>query len=194
MFVLQVAKSYISHKNGHIMKRPNINLDTKPQIIVDMPQVLEAFCRHIFFTLPDQKQIIVKRTHPVGQLIYSKFSVSHTPVKASFRSNPVTLILPVNNKTHWRLNNHFLYVDNLAQEQIVTEIDYQFNKWVQKRFERGYELKYDQKTIIEAILRGLNLRNNAANFDAIKKNDYRNRRKAEEKRFAELLKICECVD
>lgn len=176
------------------MKRPNINLETKPQIVIDLPPVLEAYCRHVFTTPPNQKQIIVRRSHPVGQIIFSKFSVSYTPVKASFRNYPVVFILPINQKTHFRINNRFLHVDNLAQEQIREEIDYQFGKWVQKRFERGYELNYDQKTIIEAILRGLNLRNNAANFDAIKKNDYRNRRKAEEKRFAELLKHCECFD
>lgn len=176
------------------MKRPNVNFETKPQIVVDLPPVLEAYCRHIFGTPSDQKHIITRRSHPVGQLIFSKFSVSYTPVKSSFQGNPVRFILPVNEKTHYRLKNHFLYVDNLAREQIREEIDYQFGKWVQKRFERGYELKYDQKTIIEAILRGLNLRNNAANFDAIKKNDYRNRRKLEEKRFIELLKYCECED
>ena len=44
------------------------------------------------------------------------------------------------------------------------------------------------KEIVEAVLRGLNLRNNAVNFEAIKKIDYRNRRKIEEKRFEELLK------
>lgn len=176
------------------MKRPNINLETKPHIILDLPPVLEAFCRHVFGTPSAEKHIITRRSHAVGQIIFSKFSVSYTPVKPSFRNNPVRFILPINQKTHFRINNHFLYVDNLAQEQIREEIDYQFGKWVQKRFERGYELNYDQKTIIEAILRGLNLRNNAANFDAIKKNDYRNRRKAEEKRFQELLKNCECVD
>jgi len=170
----------------------NVNLQTKPKITISISEVLEAWCRYVFDTPISQKEIILRRTHAIGKLIYSKVSVSYVPVKKSCLDRQVTIILPVHNTNHHALKNHFLHIDNFAQEQIQDGLDYEFRKWIQQRFERGYEKGFDQKQIIEAILRGLNLRNNAANFDAIKKNDYRNRRRSEEKRFKELLTLCIC--
>lgn len=174
------------------MKRPNIDLNTKPQVTIDLPPVIEAFCRWIFNTPINQKQIITRRNHPIGKIIYARYSSSYTPVKKSFCEHPVTFILPMNKVNHHVLSKHYLYVGPMEQDQIRDELEYQFGKWLDLRFKRGYEMNYDQKTIIEAILRGLNIRNNAANFDAIKKNDYRTRRTEEGNRFNELLKDCRC--
>lgn len=89
------------------------------------------------------------------------------------------------------MNEHFLYVSSWGQQKIKDAVEFEFRSWVRTRFEIGYRKKMEQKDIVNAILRGINLRDNVANFDTIKKIDYRNRRSVDEKRFEELLISCE---
>jgi len=165
----------------------NVNLETKPQITISLDPVLEAFCRYIFKTPPNQKQIIVSRCQDIGKLIHSNVITSDLPVRRPFDINPVTFILPVNKVNHHAIQFHFLSVSNWGEQKIQDGIEYEFRRWVDKKFENGYKKRFDQKDIVEAILRGLNVRNNAVNFEAIKKIDYRTGRKEEEKRFKTLL-------
>lgn len=165
----------------------NVNLQTKPQISISLDPVLEAFCRYIFKTPANQKQIIVTRCQDIGKLIHSNIITSDLPVRRPLNFNPVTFILPVNKVNHYAIQFHFLTVSNWGEQKIQDGIEYEFRRWVDKKFENGYKKRFDQKDIVEAILRGLNVRNNAANFEAIKKIDYRTGRKEEEKRFKTLL-------
>jgi len=167
----------------------NINLSTKPQITINLEPLHEAYCRYILKTPEKQKEIIVCRKHDVGKLIHSNVITSDLPVRRPFISHPVTFILPINKVNHHSVSNHFLAVSRWGEQKIQDGIDYEYRKWVERKFEAGYKNKFTQKEIIEAILRALNVRNNAANFDAVKKIDYRNRRKAEEKRFETLLVV-----
>lgn len=165
----------------------NVDLTTKPQITISLDPVLEAFCRYIFKTPANQKQIIVSRCQDIGKLIHSNVITSDLPVRRPFDINPVTFILPVNKVNHHAIRFHFLAVSNWGEQKIQDGIEYEFRRWVDKKFENGYKKRFDQKDIVEAILRGLNVRNNAVNFEAIKKIDYRTGRKEEEKRFKTLL-------
>ncbi len=167
----------------------NIDLSTKPKIIIDLDPVLEAYCRYVFSTPPNQKEIVVSRHHDIGKLIHSNIIASDLPIRRPFLKNSVIFILPVNYKNQHAMKNHFLAVSNWGEQKISDGIEFEFRSWVKQRFEIGYnEKRMDRKDIIDAILRGLNLRNNAANFDTIKKIDYRNRRRIEEKRFNSLIK------
>lgn len=165
----------------------NVNLQTKPQITISLDPVLEAFCRYIFKTPPNQKQIIVSRCQDIGKLIHSNVITSDLPVRRPFDINPVTFIIPVNKVNHHAVSFNFLKISNWGEQKIQDGIEYEFRRWVNLKFENGYRKHHQQKDIVEAILRGLNVRNNAANFDAIKKIDYRHTRKEEEKRFKSLL-------
>lgn len=164
-----------------------VNLSTKPRIYISLPQVHEAYCRFIFSTPDNQPEIIVSRAHDIGKLIHANVSVSDIPVRRPLLEGVVTFILPVNNQNCHGISSHFLKISAWGRQKIQDGIAYEFDKWVKRRFEIGYEKKFTQKEIVEAILRGLNVRNNSINFDAVKKNDYRNRRKIEEKRFMDLL-------
>lgn len=164
-----------------------IDLSTKPQITISLPPLLEAYCRFIFNTPPEQKEIIVSRNHDIGKLIHSNVITSDMPVRRPLFDHPVTFILPVNKVNHHGISFHFLKVSNWGEQKIIDGIDYEYRKWVERCFEIGYQKRWDQKQIIDALLRGLNIRNNVANFDAMKKYDYRNRKKNDEKRFVELL-------
>lgn len=162
--------------------------EIKPTVTIDLPPVLEAYCRWVFQTPSDQKNITLTRTNCVGKHIFSKIISSRVPIKKNpERKNPVTFILPTTDNAYLALKSHFVYVDDFATMQIVDFVDANFDFWVKRRFETGYEHGWSQDEIINAILRGLNVRSNTVNYDAIKKNDYRNRRKKDEKRFDKLL-------
>lgn len=164
-----------------------LDFSTKPQITISLNQLLEAYCRFVFKTKPDQKEIIIFRDHDIGKLIHSNIVTNDLPTKDPFINYPVTFILPVNKINHHGIRFHFLSVSNWGEQKIQDGIEYEYRKWVERRFEIGYRKKFTQKEIIDAILRALNVKNNATNFDALKKIDYRNRRKADEKRFWELF-------
>jgi hypothetical protein len=167
--------------------KTKIDLTTKPQITISLPPLLEAYCRFVFKTPPEQKEIIVSRNHDIGKLIHSNIITSDLPVKRALLDHNVTFILPVNRVNHHGISFHFLKVSSWGEQKIIDGIEYEYRKWIERCFETGYNKCWDQKQIIDALLRGLNIRNNVANFDAMKKYDYRNRKKNDEKRFSELL-------
>jgi hypothetical protein len=105
--------------------------------------------------------------------------------------HPVTFILPMPNNEHgYWLRYRFIYIPKWVEEKFKDAIAYEFKFWVRECFRIGYEEEgMDQKTIINTILRGLKVRNNEANYDMIKKIDYRNRRKKEEIQFKKLLRV-----
>lgn len=159
----------------------------RPQVTISLDPILEAYCRFKFNTSPDQKEIHINLKSDIGKLIHAHVQSSHFARKGPFIINPVTIILPINPQNQNGVLSGFLFIDNWGIQKIENGIEYEFRKWVERRYEIGYGKRWDRKDIIEAILRGLNVRNNVANFDAIKKIDYRNHRKNEEIRFAELL-------
>jgi hypothetical protein len=167
-----------------------MNTEIKPQITVNLSPVLEAYCRWIFKTPENEKSIMISRRHDVGKHIFShvmksEFPVKKRPIKEGYRL--VTFILPVPDNSGYQLNNHYLYIDDLVDMQINDFIKADFNAWCREKFERGYNFGWLQESTIKAILRGLNLRNNIENKEAVKKNDYRCRKKKEEERFKMLL-------
>jgi hypothetical protein len=164
-----------------------MNTEEKPQITVNLSPVLEAYCRWIFETNGNEKEIMISRRHDVGKHIFSHVLPSDHAVKRPKKTNLVTFTLPTSDNSWLALKTHFLYIDDWGEMKINDFIQSDFDFWARERFSRGYNFGWCQKDIIDAILRGLNLRNNAANYDAIKKNDYRNRRSKQEKRFEMLL-------
>ena len=169
-------------------------MNQRPQITISLSPLLESYCRLIFNCEPCEKEIRLRKNYDIAKLIHSNVITADAPVKRPFIEHPVTFILPVDKVNHYALRYHFLHVSIWGEQKIVEGIDYEFRRWIIQCFDRGYERGYTQKTIIEAILRGLNDRNNSANFDAVKKIDYRHRRKSEERRFNELLKECQAFE
>jgi len=167
----------------------NVDLSTKPQVTINLDPVLEAYLRAVFKTPRKQKEIILNRSRREGQAIYAKIFPVEFPVKRPFCENPVSLILPLTKNNHHTLRYRFYTVSKMGEEQIADDLHVLMDKWLFRFFQRGYLKKYNQDEIVNAVLRGLNLRKNVANYDAIKKFDYRERRRIEEKTFDELL-IC----
>lgn len=173
---------------------PNINFETKPKITFNLDPVLQGYCRFLFKTSPEKRFIILSRKKDIGKLIFAHIQSGDIRIKQPLFESPVTFILPMPNNEHgYWMRYRFIYVPKWVEEKFTDAIEYEFKKWVERMFELGYQKRYEQKHIIEAILRGLDLRNNKDNYERIKKIDYRKRRREEEIRFNILvsdLKLC----
>ena len=159
---------------------------TKPYVSIDLPLYLNAYCRFVFNTPVDDAKIAISRAHDIGKLIHSNVQTCEFPVKRKFEGDTIFL-LPVNQENAYPMRSNFLTLTTWGRQKIKDGLEYEYRKWVDRRFELGYKKGYAQKEIVYAILRALNIRDNAVNFDAIKKIDYRNRRKRSEDRFLDLL-------
>jgi hypothetical protein len=49
---------------------PKIETENKPKVIVDLPPLLEAYCRYVFETPPKQETIVVNRHNLIGKELY----------------------------------------------------------------------------------------------------------------------------
>lgn len=170
------------------MKKPAIDLDTKPCITIDMKPHLEAYCRMLFSCPVQQKKIIMTRKHHIGKLIYGHIFAADTKLKRPLMDNPVTFILPMpSHEMGYWLQYRNIYFPRWCMDLINDCIEADFRLWLRERFWVGYERKrWEQQRIVMAVLRKINLRNNAVNFDMVKKIDYRNRREREENDAQEL--------
>lgn len=165
----------------------SVDLSTKPKIPIELDPVLEAYCRYIFSTPENQNEIIVTRRHPVGKRLTSICDEMHFLPRNPSLKNKVVFILPITIKNKHRIRRCFLKIDEWEKEKFNDYVKSEFNLWLREEFYRGYEiLKWDQKTIVNAICRKLNIRFNAVNSATITKNDYRNRVYVEKMR-ADLL-------
>ena len=169
--------------------------ENRPHVFINLPCLLESYLRYIFKTPATEKHIELNRKSDIGKMITSQVITSDLPISVSpLELNRVKVILPVTENNVNAVKYHFIRISPWGEEKIRDYIEADFRLWIKRRFEIGYELNYEQRQIVDAILRGLNERNQVANFDAIKKIDYRNRRKIEEKRFKSLLNDCMIED
>jgi hypothetical protein len=106
-----------------------------------------------------------------------------------YGENPVVFIIPVTNLNQCTLFSKHLYISIEDQEQIVDLIEVLFNKWIDVFFIDGYKLNYSQLEIIESILEILNVRFNCANFEQIKKRDYRKSKSDIRERSKQILRL-----
>ena len=148
-------------------------MNIRPTITISILPHLADFLRKEFCTTK-QDEIILTRRNDIGKLISSMVLTSDLPVTRPFCEHPVKLLLPVTKNNHYILNSRYLYVSQWGEEKIQDFVSSEFRRRVRDMFELGYKKHYPQKQIIEGILKGYNLRDNALNFDMIKKIDYRN--------------------
>jgi len=145
----------------------------KPRVTIDLPPILEAFLRFATETPKDQEEIVVSRKTEFGKLINGFLSKSTIKPDQLPVENPVIIVIPKTPGNGYSLDTMYCYISYEDQEQINDRIEVLFNKWIDVFFEDGYKLNLCQLDIIESVLDILNIRTNAANFDQIKKRDYR---------------------
>lgn len=154
-------------------------------LTIDLPRHLEDYCRH---ELPvnDQGYIILNRKHDIGKHIYSHVLLSELPIKSCDYDNAVTFVIPLTSANRSAITSRFTYISKWGQQKIRDYVESEFNQRVRILFEAGYRKKYSQKEIIEAILERYNIKNTAVNYEAIKKSDYRHKKKTRKIIIADL--------
>lgn len=148
--------------------------DNRPHIIINLRPILQDFMLHEFNST-DDGAIILHERHDIGRFINTMWSISDKPVQKKEYKYPMKLIIPVQPGSAHILRYNFIYVSGWKHVQIMNYIDAEFKRRVRDFFSIGYEKKYKQTDIINAFLQAYNIKNNALNFDQVKKLDYRNR-------------------
>ena len=89
----------------------------------------------------------------------------------------MTLLLPVQEWNHFIFRENFIYIPEWKQKMLQDYIEASYRIRIREYFVAGYEKQYKQDRIIRAFLYAYNIKNNAMNYDAVKKYDYRNRQR-----------------
>lgn len=159
----------------------------KPKVVIDLPILLEAFCRYLFNIPEDQKEVYAPRSHAIGRAVNGYLSKSDFKPVLSEPKNPVIFVVPETKYNWYSLETKYLYFSAEDREAFIDRIETEFTNWVENHFRDGYAMNMDQFTIVETVLDILNVRMNATTFDAIKKNDFRKRKTEVRKRGKALL-------
>ena len=169
-------------QNRKITEKPN-----RPLVVIDLPPILEAFCRHLFETPDDKNEIYARRSHNIGRAVIGYLSKRDDQPVLPAMKNPVTFIVPETRANWYSLQTKYLYFTTEDREAFVDRVETEFTNWLENHFRDGYAMNMDQFTIVETVLDILNVRMNATTFDAIKKNDFRKRKTEVRKRGKALL-------
>jgi len=152
------------------------DIENKPKVIVDLPPLLEAYCRYVFQTPPNQETIIVNRKNLIGKALNGL--VEKTTCRAGQQNfvNPVVFTVPETKFNNYSLVSKYVYMRAEENEAFADRVEILYSGWIENIFKDGYAMNLDQVSIIECVLDILNVRLNVANFDMIKKYDYRSRK------------------
>ena len=148
--------------------------DNRPYITINLRPILQDFMLHEFNTSEDGA-ILLHERHDIGRFINTMWSISDYPPKRKEYRYPVEMVIPVQPNSSHILKYNFIHVTTWKHIQIINYIDAEFKRRARDFFSIGYEKKFKQTDIINAFLQAYNIKNNALNFDQVKKLDYRNR-------------------
>lgn len=146
----------------------------KPTVIIDLQEHLHDFLVHEFKEDPTGIIVLTIR-HDIGKYIESMWSVSPRPRPPRDMEHPVKIQLPVTDDNHYILENNFIYVPIWKERMINDYLEAEWSRRMKDFFSIGYQKKFQQKDIIDGILKHYGIKNNSLNFDKIKQFDYRNR-------------------
>lgn len=159
-----------------------------PRVIVDLPPLLEAYCRFVFQTPPNQETIVVSRKNLIGKALNGLVEKSSARAGQQNFVNPVVFAVPETDVNKYSITTKYIYMRAEENEAFTDRVETLYSGWIENLFREGYAMNLDQISIIECVLDILNVRLNVATFDQIKKYDYRNRRKQVHERSRALLK------
>lgn len=149
----------------------------KPKVTIELSPHLHDFLYHEFGTPRGEEGVTVTAANDLGKFIQSMITVSDRPPKQPIKEHPVTLLLPVQEWNHFIFRENFIYIPEWKQKMLQDYIEASYRIRIREYFVAGYEKQYKQDRIIRAFLYAYNIKNNAMNYDAVKKYDYRNRQR-----------------
>ncbi|KAA6326469.1 hypothetical protein EZS27_024425 [termite gut metagenome] len=152
----------------------------KPNVIIELDAYLHDFLYHEFGCDKQNDGVIITVSNDIGMIIQSMIEFSNIPKQQEIKDNPIKLYLPVQEWNHFIYKRNFLYVPVWKQRMIQDYLKSLFRLRIKEYFTEGYAKGFKQEQILQAFLVAYNIKNNALNYDTIKKYDYRNRKKIKE--------------
>ncbi|WP_321424888.1 transcriptional regulator [uncultured Bacteroides sp.] len=149
---------------------------TKPSITIELAPHLHDFLYHEFDSRKDGG-VMINSSNDIGKMVQAMVTVNDRPPKIPLKDNPITLILPITEWNHRILIENFIFIPEWKQRMLQEYIESSYRIRIREYFVAGYEKGYKQDKIIKAFLMAYNIKNNAINYDAVKKFDYRNRKR-----------------
>ncbi len=149
----------------------------KPSVTIDLAPHLHDFIYNEFNTDRKMDGVLVNTVSDIGKMIEAMITISDRPPRVALKDSPIKLYLPIQNWNHRILAENFIFIPDWKQKQLQEYIEASYRIRIREYFVAGYEKGYKQDKIIRAFLFAYNIKNNDVNYDAIKKFDYRNRKK-----------------
>lgn len=149
----------------------------KPNVIIELQPYLHDYLYHEFGCPRSEDGVTVTSVNDIGKFIQAMVTVADRPPKLPIKDNPITLYLPVKEWNHYILQENFIFIPEWKQRMLQEYIEASFRIRIREYFVAGYEKGFKQDKILRAFLQAYNIKNNALNYDAVKKYDYRNRQR-----------------
>ena len=145
----------------------------KPQVTIELAPYLQDYLYHEFAKTDDGDGVQITSANDMGKFIQAMVTLSDRPPHQELKENPITLFLPIQEWNHHLLRENFIYIPEWKQRMLQEYIEASFRIKVREYFVVGYEKGFKQDKIIRAFLYAYNIKNNALNYETIKKYDYR---------------------
>lgn len=149
----------------------------RPSVIIELQPYLQDYLLHEFGGKPTDSGVMVNSDSDIGNFIQSMVTLRDRPLKKEIKDYPFTIYLPISGFNHHILRENFFYIPEWKQQLIRKYIEASFRLKQREFFVTGYEKGFKQDIIIKSFLQAYNIRNNALNYESVKKYDYRNRMK-----------------
>jgi hypothetical protein len=136
-------------------------------INIQINKLLEAYLRKEFAA--QSGIIVLNRNHPIGKFINCNTRWS----KERPEPKPDSITLQVPGSPYMDQDNFYGYI-TLESKRIITDYIYaMFDLAIERFFVIGYRLNFRQKDIINGFMDYYGLEPTSANYEMIKKRDYR---------------------
>lgn len=151
-------------------------MENRPHITIELEPLLQDFLYKEFES--EAKGVVVLNTRSeIGKFINSMITVSPTPPRVPCGEHNITLLLPIQEWNHFVLSGNFITVVSWKETMIRDYLTSLYRLRIREFFVVGYEKGISQDKLIKAFLELYASKCNAANYDSIKKIDFRNRKK-----------------
>jgi hypothetical protein len=167
-------------------------IEEKPNVVIELEPYLHDFLYHEFGCNKKNDGVIITVSNDAGRFIQSMIEFSNIPKQQEIKEHPIKLYLPVQGWNHFVYQRNFLYVPVWKQKMIQDYIESSFRLRIREYFEEGYGKGFKQEQILQAFLNSYNIKENATNYDAIKKYDYRCRQKIR-KEVSKEIQLSNCL-
>lgn len=151
-------------------------MEQRPHIVIELTPILQDFL-YKEFESKEKGYISLNTRNEIGKFINSMITVSAMPPRVPCVDNNLTILLPVQEWNHFVLSGNFITVVSWKETMIKDYLDALYRLRIREFFTVGYEKGMSQDKLIKAFLELYGSKNNAVNYDTIKKIDFRNRKK-----------------